>query len=199
MQLSKKSANKTVIFLVLLALPILLMLFELQTLLRYQSIGTIEQEYWRWLTGHWVHLSWGHLWMNWLALLIIFVSFNDLYSARDWLMLALSMPLLISLQFIFFAEQLVWYVGLSGWLHGLIMICMLQDAKLPKAVRVIFIILLTIKLLWEQVYGALPGSAELAGGNVVVDAHLFGAISGVLVHIAYVLVKQIRKRLDAPN
>jgi membrane associated rhomboid family serine protease len=37
------------------------------------------------------------------------------------------------------------------------------------------------KLLWEQAVGPLPGSAEVAGGKVIVDAHLYGAIGGLVL------------------
>ena len=36
------------------------------------------------------------------------------------------------------------------------------------------------KLLWEQTVGPLPGSESSAGGTVIVNAHLYGAVGGVL-------------------
>lgn len=186
MQFSKKSANKILVFSILLLLPILLMLVDGQAHLRYQSLATINHEYWRWVTGHWVHLSWGHLWMNWLALLILMLSFFDLFNTRVWVIFAIAFSMLISVGFILFSSQLVWYVGLSGLLHGLFVVCMLADRKLSCAIRSVFLLALSAKLIWEQLYGALPGSTELAGGNVIVDAHLFGAISGLIVYLGLV-------------
>ena len=38
--------------------------------------------------------------------------------------------------------------------------------------------LLVGKLFWEFMNGPLPGSEEMTGGRVVVDAHLYGAMAG---------------------
>ena len=40
---------------------------------------------------------------------------------------------------------------------------------------------LAMKLAYEQLLGPLPGSEGTAGGEVVVVAHLYGAISGALI------------------
>ena len=39
---------------------------------------------------------------------------------------------------------------------------------------------LAAKLLLEQVTGPLPVTAELSGGRVIVDAHLYGAVAGCI-------------------
>jgi hypothetical protein len=36
------------------------------------------------------------------------------------------------------------------------------------------------KLLYEQLVGPLPGSESVAGGTVIVNAHLYGAVGGGL-------------------
>ena len=41
-------------------------------------------------------------------------------------------------------------------------------------------ILVAGKLVWEQLAGPLPGSESASGGAVIVDAHLYGAMGGVL-------------------
>jgi len=46
------------------------------------------------------------------------------------------------------------------------------------------------KLAWEQRYGPLPGSASLAGGSVLVDAHLYGAIAGVISAMVIIVKKR---------
>jgi len=33
---------------------------------------------------------------------------------------------------------------------------------------------------WEQMRGAMPGTEALIGGTTVVDAHLYGAVGGVI-------------------
>ena len=51
------------------------------------------------------------------------------------------------------------------------------------------------KLSWEQFDGALPGSESVAGGLVVVDAHLYGALAGALLGIVLIAINH---RQNAP-
>jgi len=88
------------------------------------------------------------------------------------------MCLCITLAFIVFSPQLTWY---------------LSDHKLTPILKGLFVAALSAKLAWEQLYGSLPGSEELAGGNVVVDAHFYGAISGLLCFIVATLLKKSLK------
>ena len=46
---------------------------------------------------------------------------------------------------------------------------------------------LAAKLVWEQLDGALPMSVSSAGGPVVVDAHLAGALGGLAGAFAVLL------------
>ena len=39
------------------------------------------------------------------------------------------------------------------------------------------------KIAWEQFSGPLPGSVESSGGAVIVDAHMYGAVAGLLAGI----------------
>jgi hypothetical protein len=50
------------------------------------------------------------------------------------------------------------------------------------------------KLAWEQFSGPLPGSEGTAGGPVIVDSHLFGALGGALT----ALTLRIRVRPATP-
>ena len=45
----------------------------------------------------------------------------------------------------------------------------------------LFLVLLIVKLLWEQLSGPLPGSTELSGARVITEAHLYGALGGAVV------------------
>jgi rhomboid family GlyGly-CTERM serine protease len=147
-------------------------------LLRYEREAVLQGEYWRLLSGHFVHGSWLHLWLNCAGLVLIAALFPDHYSMRQWLLIGLLSLLAIDVGFVFWEPQLTWYVGLSGVLHGALAAggvawWRYETKRLALALSVIFV----GKLLWEQWHGALPLSGGLA---VVVDAHLFGAIGGVI-------------------
>ena len=48
---------------------------------------------------------------------------------------------------------------------------------------------LTLKLLWEVIYGPVPLTAASVGGAVVVAAHLYGAIAGALAGLAFAAMR----------
>jgi rhomboid family GlyGly-CTERM serine protease len=89
----------------------------------------------------------------------------------------------------FLSPQVGWYVGLSGALHGLLaagVIAQFRQRALESSVIAAVVI---GKLVYEQLLGPLPGSESTSGGNVVVDAHLFGLIGGILVALTLIRVR----------
>ncbi len=146
--------------------------------LRYERDGVLGGEYWRLLTGHFVHGSLQHLALNLGGLVLIASLFPRDYTWARWLFILLCSTLAIDFGFVFYEPQLTWYVGFSGVLHGALAAGAIawwrnESTLLAAALSVILI----GKLLWEQWHGALPLSGALP---VVVDAHLYGAIGGAI-------------------
>ena len=46
------------------------------------------------------------------------------------------------------------------------------------------------KLVWEQLVGPLPFSESTSGGPVLVDAHLYGTIGGLLTQLIRVVQRR---------
>lgn len=147
--------------------------------LRYERTGILAGEWWRLASGHLVHLGLSHLLLNLAGLALIGWVFAPGLRARDWLVALAGSWLAASSGFLLLEPQLRWYVGLSGLLHGLLLGAALLDRGLPLRLRLIVIAAVIVKLLWEQWAGALPLTAEAAGGPVVVDAHLYGGLGGL--------------------
>ena len=76
--------------------------------------------------------------------------------------------------------QLMWYVGLSGLLHGCLVAGVIGGIRERRLEERLLLAGLVLKLAYEQAAGPLPGSEGGAGGNVLVNAHLYGAIAGAL-------------------
>ena len=148
--------------------------------LRYQREAVLEGEIWRLLSGHLVHLGWSHLLMNLMALGLIWALFGDVLSIAAWLLLLLSSALFDGLGLLLMSPEIKWYVGMSGVLHGLFMAGALAAMVSGRRDGLLLLGVLAAKLLWEQFAGPLPGSETGAGGPVVVDAHLYGAIAGAV-------------------
>jgi rhomboid family GlyGly-CTERM serine protease len=147
-------------------------------LLRYERLAVLHGEYWRLITGHFVHGSTQHLLLNAVGLGLVAALFPREYSLRGWLLILAGSLVIIDLGFVLLEPQLEWYVGLSGVLHGALAAGAIGWWKHEsKLLAVALTALLVGKLAWEQWQGALPLSGDMP---VVVDAHLYGAIGGAL-------------------
>lgn len=150
--------------------------------LRYDRDAILSAgEYWRILSGHFVHLTWSHLGMNALGLVLIWLLFGALLSSVEWLLVIVFGSALTSAGLLSWNPDLIWYVGFSGVLHTLFVVGCLFDIPLRRLDGKILLLAVAIKLAVEQYSGPLPGSEATAGGKVIVDAHLYGALCGLLL------------------
>src|SRR5690606_29964112 len=146
--------------------------------LRYERDALMAGEAWRLITGHLVHLGWGHLWMNLAALALIRLLVADAFSTADWIGAAVVSALGIDLGLYVLAPAIGWYVGLSGFLPGLLAAGALALMRTQPALGALLAGGLIVKLLLEQTAGPLPLSESTAGGEVITQAHLYGAAAG---------------------
>lgn len=147
--------------------------------LRYQRDAILAGQFWRILTAPLVHLNWSHTLMNVGGLIIIWGLFGQVIANRAWVFITLGCALAISSGLLLLNPEVSWYVGLSGILHGCFTAGAIAEWRTHKQTCIVMLLLVCSKLLWEQMFGSLPGSAETAGGKVIVDAHLYGAITGL--------------------
>src|SRR5688572_17859814 len=91
---------------------------ELRELGRYERQAIESGEYWRLISAHLVHLGFGHLWPNLAALAIIALLFDDVFGNADWLRIGVAAVVAIDLGLYVLDQAVLWYVGLSGVLHG---------------------------------------------------------------------------------
>ncbi len=140
-------------------------------------------EIWRAVTAHLVHLSLPHLLLNLLGLFLICEFQWGGLPIRHGIGLLVFSAVLIDFCLWWLQPELVWYVGMSGILHGLWAGCALyglQHTVLPQSRFVYFTgaILLIAKLFGEFYFGPSENTASLIGGNVVTASHLYGALAG---------------------
>jgi rhomboid family GlyGly-CTERM serine protease len=162
--------------------------------LRFDRPGILEGDWWRLISGHFVHLGGAHFALNAAGLGLVWYLVGRSFNGSRWLLIVIACLLGMDLGFWFLKPQLSWYVGLSGLLHGLLAAGLAEKLRQPDIETFILAALLLGKLAFEQLSGPLPGSEGTAGGPVVVDAHLFGAVSGALAAI----LLRIRVQPGAP-
>jgi rhomboid family GlyGly-CTERM serine protease len=149
-------------------------------LLRYDRGGIAAGEWWRLVTGHLVHLDFRHALLNSLGLALMWALFAADYSPRQWLLIALGSFAAIDAGLWLRDSTVLWYVGSSGALHGVMAAGTVAHLRRGERDGWILAAALAAKLTYEQWVGALP----LSGNNpVVVDAHLYGVTGGALVAV----------------
>lgn len=172
---------------------------------RYERAALLSGEWWRFFTGHLVHLNFTHLALNLFGLFLVCeLLWHGLPWAHGCALLFFS-ALGTSALFWWLHPELAWYAGLSGVLHGLWAGCALSGLwpahicggaapvesalkkkrsvqMFPASSRYFFIwalMLLALKLGLEAVNGPSPHTEQMIGGTVVSIAHLYGALSGI--------------------
>jgi len=156
----------------------------LRELGRYDRDAIDSGESWRLVTGHLVHLGFGHLWPNLAALAVVGMLFEDVFRNADWWRVSAVSAAAIDLGLYTLDPTVLWYVGLSGVLHGFVAAGALTLLLRREKLGVILGVGLGAKLLFEQLVGPVPFTAESVGGPVVVAAHLYGAAGGLFAQAA---------------
>lgn len=146
--------------------------------LRYER-ALIGEQPWRLVTGHLTHLGWAHLWLNLAGLALIWVLFGHLLQIRTWVAALVVSALMVSGGLYLFDTDLAWYVGLSGVLHGLLVLGALASWREEPRIALLLLAVAAAKLAWEQFTGIDTGTGRLVGGAVIVNAHLYGALGGL--------------------
>ncbi|MEM7292717.1 MAG: rhombosortase [Pseudomonadota bacterium] len=180
----------------MLTLCLLLQLFGDPLSLRYQREALPLPDWWRFLSANFIHLGWSHWLLNMCGLALVQALVGYRFSASIWCAVILVSCLGVSGGLFALNPKLSWYVGFSGALHGMLAAGALADtvssAGRQKLFGMVILACVASKLLWEQLVGSLPGSASAAGGPVVVDSHLYGAVAGILA-AATVLLFTVKK------
>ncbi|TLZ26924.1 MAG: rhombosortase [Gammaproteobacteria bacterium] len=149
-----------------------------RALLRYERGALAAGQWWRLLTAHVVHLDIRHALLNSLGLALLWALFARDYSPRQWGAVVLGAMAAIDAGLWLCDSTLLWYVGSSGALHGVMAAGALAHVRRGQRDGWVLAGLLAMKLAYEHWLGALPFSGL---GTVVVSAHLYGAIGGTAV------------------
>ncbi len=157
----------------------------LREALRYDRLQLTQGQFWRWLSGHLVHASWSHAWLNLAGLWVVWFLFKERLAGKfGWWVVIVSI-LTMDLGFWFRDTELGWYVGLSGLLHGFFTAAAFDEFWRGVKGGVWLLVGVVAKLVYEQAFGALPMTAEASGGPVWVNSHLYGAIGGLIAAITW--------------
>ena len=159
-------------------------------LLRYDREGILHGQWWRLVSGNLVHLGWPHLLLNLAGLILVWLLFRQTLTTRNWIVVTMASAFAVGIGLLSFDPALEWYVGLSGVLHGLFAAGVIAGLFGGNRGDWLLLALIVVKIIWEQLVGTMPGTAEIAGGTVIVDAHLYGAIGGAVTALLIIVVQR---------
>ncbi len=151
-----------------------------RALLQYQRHGIAAGQWWRLVSGHWVHWGTQHLLFNLAGLGLLWAILARHFSPQQWLVIALGTIAAIDLGLWFMQPEVVWYVGASGVLHGAWAAGGVAEWRWREPRSWLLLSILIVKLCYEQLTGA---SAVLHGMPVVLSAHGYGALGGALAAV----------------
>jgi rhomboid family GlyGly-CTERM serine protease len=155
--------------------------------LSYQREALAQGQWWRLLSAHFVHLDLQHAALNSMGAVLMWALFARDFAPLPWVTIYLGSCLAVSAGLWFFSPQIAWYVGASGALHGVMTAGTLAHLRRGDLDGWILAVFIVVKLAYEQYAGALP----FAGSpDTVVDAHLYGAIGGVVLCLPWILPRR---------
>ena len=162
--------------------------------LAYQREAILAGEWWRLVTAHVVHLNMRHMLLNVAALLLLgwFLVWRPLDTARLTIA-GLATALSVGLLLLAASPTVAYYVGLSGWLHGLAVMVIAAHWCGDRLMSAGLALGLSGKLVWEAVYGANPGTEAAMGAPIITASHCYGALSAAAT---LALVTVLRRRRD---
>ena len=155
---------------------------EWQAYLEYQRGAIFMGQYWRLWTGHFIHLSWNHAALNALGMFFIYCLFHAELRTVRMMSLVCLLPGCVGGILLGGFGSLHDYLGMSGVLHGLLLYFLLNTCHYPLALRTGVLVILLVKVLWEQ--SGFYNAQELAhfiGGPVATQAHLAGVIGSMML------------------
>lgn len=181
------------LFLIVVSLSITLFSEDATLFLRYERTEILNFEFWRLFTAHIVHSGYEHLFLNLLALIITWLITYRFANRSDWWLTLLLSSFGISLSFLLFMSNLEWYVGLSGVLHSLVVFGSISAILQSRKEFYLLLFFTLLKLVFEQFYGQVSKDFIGIESPVIVNAHLYGAIMGIVCAAILWIYKKVIK------
>lgn len=136
---------------------------------------------WHILTSQLVHLNVNHTLLNLVGYLIVSASFREDITPPEEAITLLTSIIGVGVGIYFFSPEILWYVGLSGAIYGILTHYLIVGWKRSPMLSLFFGVFLLGKFYYEQfVAGPDTVTAQMIGGMVAIDSHLYGAITGLI-------------------
>lgn len=167
----------------------------------YSRAGISRGEIWRIVSAHVVHTNAIHGVMNAAAWVLIMGVVGQQLSWKRWGLAVFTMGVGISIFLFLWNPEIKGYVGFSGVLHGLLSLGLMFSVVVSKdKLHAVALVLFAAKIIREQLPGFnIQHLDHLIDAPVVVDAHLYGAILGVVMFCVYYAFDYLKSRDHSSN
>lgn len=150
-------------------------------ILLYDRSAIASGEWWRLISGHFIHLSTEHLLTNSVGFFLLVYLSLRYARGKEIAILFIMSTVLISISLYVFSPDVARYGGLSGILHAIIGWIGVRMIVAGEQGGGIFVLLLiSFKLLYESFYGSL---FQYETFSVIMEAHLYGFAWGVALSL----------------
>jgi rhomboid family GlyGly-CTERM serine protease len=154
--------------------------------LRFDRGAIDAGEWWRMLSGNFVHLGGWHLFLNAMGILVLVLLCPEVLAWGVWLRRLALIGLGMSAGLYWGVPDNIWYVGLSGVLHGLFVLGLGRQIVCGRdLIAAGCLAFLVGKVAWELVAGAPVSDEAAIGGRVLVESHLYGSLSALLYGLIF--------------
>lgn len=147
---------------------------------RYEREAIATGAVWRAFSGQFVHLDAMHALANATGAVLIWALVGKAYGLRGWSIVLVATLASTAAGLWWGSPSVAWYVGGSGFLHGLLIAGALRLAAQREPLAWVVLAVVAAKLVFEQWSGPLSAAGGGATPPVVVAAHLYGALGGAL-------------------
>ena len=148
--------------------------------LRYERTAVGGQP-WRLLSAHAVHLGWAHCLMNAGGLALCAALAAGTRSWRAWAAAIAVLALGVGVLLLVASPQTKNYAGLSGVLYGLFIWVLAPRAWRGDRVAWLVLIAVAARIAWQMFHPPSDAQRALIGGEVMVEAHLYGALCALVL------------------
>ena len=155
--------------------------------LRFERGAILAGQWWRLVTGHWVHLGAHHLLLDSAGLVLLWALYARSLRPGSWLLVLVCATAAIDAGLWWAEPRLEWYLGISGLLHGAWAAGALALGLRRERAGWLMLAVLAVKLVLERHSGASLVAGELP---VVTAAHAYGALGGLAAVAALALARK---------
>ncbi len=191
----KKQHSLLVVIIALLAILAFMFRAEVDNIFVYQHQLISQGELWRAFTGHFLHTNGIHLLLNLAALILLWALHGNFYTLKNYSLLFITSALICSTGLFYLSPEISQYVGLSGVLHGIFIFGALMDIRHKDKTGYLLFIGVWLKIAHEQFYGASEQVSTLIDANVAIDAHLWGAVGGLIFSCFYLVFLKTKQTI----